>query len=81
MDDREIANAILVSIHARGADKTVCPSEVARALAEDWRSLMPDVRRVAQGLVDQGQIAITQKGRSVNALQARGPIRLGVPKS
>ncbi|WP_341799021.1 DUF3253 domain-containing protein [Rhodovulum adriaticum] len=29
--------------HRRGRGKTLCPSEVARELAADWRPLMPRV--------------------------------------
>ena len=71
--------AILDAIHARGPGKTICPSEVARALAPDWRALMPEVRKVAQDLAGQGRVTVTQKGQTVDALTARGPIRLGLP--
>ncbi|KIC50470.1 DUF3253 domain-containing protein [Tateyamaria sp. ANG-S1] len=80
-NDAQIGAAILNAVYERGAGKTICPSEVARALTDDWRPLMPDVRRVAQTLADDGNIAITQKGNPVNALTARGPIRLGLPVS
>ncbi|WP_147108604.1 DUF3253 domain-containing protein [Tateyamaria sp. syn59] len=80
-DDAQIRLAILDAVHARRAGKTICPSEVARVLTQEWRLLMPDVRRVAQTLADDGNIAITQKGNPVNALTARGPVRLGLPVS
>ena len=79
MDDTTIASAILSAVHTRGTGKTICPSEVARALSDDWRSLMPDIRRVAQTLAEAGDIAVTQKGLAVDAVAARGPIRLGLP--
>lgn len=81
VDDVQIRAAILDAVHARGAGKTICPSEVARAIAEDWRALVPDVRRVAQRLSDDGSISITQKGQPVHTGVARGPIRLGLPSS
>ena len=80
-DDARIRAVILDAVHASGAGKTICPSEVARALAVDWRPLMPDIRRVAQRLADQGALTVTQKGRPVHAETARGPIRLGHPSS
>lgn len=70
--DADIAAALLALAEARG-DKTFCPSEAARALAEDWRPLMPDIRRVAASL----PLRATQKGAPVDPLAARGPIRLG----
>lgn len=62
----------------RGAGKTICPSEVARALAGDWRAVMPQVRAVAAEMAARGEIAFTQKGVAVDAVEARGPIRSGL---
>jgi len=70
---------ITEQVTARGAGKTICPSEVARALAEDWRGLMVDVRGVAGEMVARGEIVVTQKGRVIEIETARGPIRLGLP--
>jgi len=70
--DDEIAAALMALAHARGTDKTFCPSEVARRLSDDWRPLMPRVRAVAAGL----PLRATQKGRPVDPVGARGPIRL-----
>ncbi|MCT4685011.1 MAG: DUF3253 domain-containing protein [Roseicyclus sp.] len=61
--------------HRRGVGRSFCPSEAARALAEDWRPLMAEVRRVAAGL----PLRATQKGVAVDPVTARGPIRLGLP--
>ena len=79
MADEVIRTAILRAVAERGAGKTVCPSEVARALDAEWRALMPEVRRVAAELAAAGEIAVTQQGRKVDALKARGAIRLGLP--
>lgn len=62
----------------RGAGKTICPSEVARALAGDWRAVMPQVRAVAAEMAARREIAVTQKGVAVDAVEAKGPIRLGL---
>jgi len=70
--DAKIAEALMALALARGKNKSFCPSEVARRLAEDWRPLMPDVRRVAAGL----PLVVTQKGQLVDPISARGPIRL-----
>ncbi|MEM8653097.1 MAG: DUF3253 domain-containing protein [Pseudomonadota bacterium] len=79
MDDATLARAILDAVHHRGPGKTTCSSEVARDLTDDWRPLMPALRRVAQTLVEAGDISVTQKGAPVDATAARGPIRLGLP--
>ena len=76
--DDKIARAIQAQVTARGQGKSICPSEVARELAADWRSLMPDVRRVAQDMAEEGGIVVTQKGQPADAHTALGPIRLSL---
>lgn len=71
-DDRALRAAILDLALRRGA-ASFCPSEVARALAPDWRPLMPEVRRAAAAMPE---IEALQGGAPVNPLAARGPIRL-----
>jgi hypothetical protein len=73
IDDR-IAEVPMDLAHRRGRGATFCPSEVARALSEDWRALMPEVRRVAVGL----PLRATQQGRDVDLRAVRGPVRLGL---
>jgi Protein of unknown function (DUF3253) len=72
--------AILELLDARGPVKTICPSEVARALAgdADFRPYMEPVREAAARLADVGRIEVTQKGEPVTIADARGPIRLGL---
>ena len=65
--------AILDLALQRGRERSLCPSEVAKALAVDWRPLMPEVRSVAAGMPE---IVATQKGVEVDPRTARGPIRL-----
>jgi hypothetical protein len=77
----EIAAAILAGVARRRPGATLCPSEIARALAgpgSDWHVLMPAVRAVAADLLVQGLIAVTQRGRPV-PVATPGPIRLGRP--
>lgn len=79
-----IEAAILDLVRARGVGKTICPSEAARRLATDhnvdaWRALMPAVRAAAARLREAGRLAVTQRGRPVDPLAAKGPIRLGLP--
>jgi hypothetical protein len=81
IDDDVIAREIIRQCHARGPAKSICPSEVARAFADEearWRALMPDVRRVADVLRDEGRIAVMQRGQSISAVATKGPIRLSL---
>jgi hypothetical protein len=74
--EAEIAAAILTLVEARGADKSICPSEVARALDPSWQRLMTPVRRAAIGLALAGRIDILRKGKPVDPVDVRGVIRL-----
>lgn len=74
--DRALEAAILDLLDGRGANKTICPSEAARAVREDWRPLMERTRAAARRLVAAGSIVIVQKGAVVDPSTARGPIRL-----
>ncbi len=74
--DRELEQRIRTLLDARAATATICPSDVARATAEDWRPLMEPVRRAARRLVAAGEVDIVQGGRVVDPSTARGPIRI-----
>jgi hypothetical protein len=77
---RDIALALLT---ARRPGATICPSEVARALAStthgrtadgDWRTLMPVVHEAIDGLVSDEQVQLSWKRQK---LAARiGPYRI-----
>jgi len=85
-----VAGEILRHVHARGPGKSVCPSEVARAFADQrrkptdppdlWRSYMNPVRQQAKALARQGHIAILRRGRPVDPhAPVKGVIRLALP--
>jgi hypothetical protein len=80
MSEPAIRDAILAQTAARGAAKSICPSEVARALApEAWQPLMARVRREAVALAREGRIDILRKGKPVDpAAEIRGVIRLRI---
>ena len=79
-DHEAIAAEILRQTAARGADKSICPSEVARALApeeEAWRRLLGPVRAAAIRLAREGRIEVLRKGKPADpAGEIRGVIRL-----
>ena len=79
--DQRLHEAILELLRARGAGKTICPSEAARAVAgseerAEWEPLMEPARAAARRLVAQGSVVIMQGGHIVDASTAKGPIRL-----
>jgi hypothetical protein len=73
---RAITAEIIRQTTARGAARSICPSEVARALDPDWRRLMAPVRRAAAELADAGRIDILRKGKPIPPGEMRGVIRL-----
>lgn len=82
-DETEIARLILALVSERGAQKSVDPTEIARALGgphpDGWGPLMQPVRLVAVRLAREKQIAILRKGRPVDPDDFRGIYRLGPP--
>ena len=77
MNSDPIEASILALAAARGPAKSICPSEVARALRSDaWQSLLIPVRQAATRLAQAGQIDILRKGRPVTDYPVRGVIRL-----
>jgi hypothetical protein len=82
--DAAIEETLLRLVAERGPDKTVCPSEVARALGgphpDGWGPLMQPVRRVAVRLTRAGRVRILRKGRPVaDPDDFRGIYRLALP--
>jgi hypothetical protein len=75
-EGRSIADEIIRQTEARGAGRSICPSDVARALDPDWRRLMTAVRRAAAQLAAAGRIDILRKGKPIPPQDMRGVIRL-----
>jgi hypothetical protein len=77
----EIEATILALTTQRGLAKSICPSEVARALRPDWQTLLTEVRRVACRLAAAGRIDILRKGKVVEPVEVKGVIRLRMAQS
>lgn len=74
-DPRDIALTLLA---ARAPGATVCPSEVARAVAGeggDWRKAMPAVHHAVDGLAADGLVRLSWKGEPLATRS--GPYRIG----
>ena len=68
---------------ARAKDATICPSEVARAIAAstgpaaaggNWRDAMPQVHAAIDAMVSEGLVRLSWKGKPL-ALRS-GPYRI-----
>ena len=82
-DRATIADAIETAVRQRGADKTICPSEVARTLVGSdeklWRLLMAPIKVEAMRLAREGRVDIRRKGQSVAPDGVKGIYRIGLP--
>lgn len=75
-------------LSTREFPKTICPSEVARALssaeldalqAHDWRATMDDVRGLVWEKREAGEVEVMQKGQVLDVqslADIKGPIRV-----
>lgn len=81
IDEAEILRVMRELVAARGPGKTICPSEVARAVAgpdeKNWSRLMQPVRRVAVRLAKAGEATITRKGKPADPDDFKGVYRIG----
>lgn len=79
--------AMLAMLAARTAGATLCPSEVARAIAAEldlrdgagWRAAMPTVHAAVDRLLDQGRIQLSWKGSKMAARS--GPYRIALTEA
>ncbi|XPS81249.1 hypothetical protein M3J09_013189 [Ascochyta lentis] len=75
-------------LSTRDYPKTICPSEVARALssselsslnAPDWRATMDPIRQLVWEMREAGEVEVLQKGEVLGMERLediRGPIRV-----
>ena len=75
----KIKTTILSTAIHRGAEKSTCPSEIARLLfPKDWREHMKDVLDVAIDLHNKGSGVITQRGIPIDVKDFKGPVRIKI---
>lgn len=84
MTSTEMLEATILQLAGeRERGKTICPSEAARAIAGNegaaWGALMPDIRRAAVRLANEGRLVITRKGKPVDPNDFKGVYRLSLP--
>ena len=58
------------------------PAEVAKSLQpEQWQRVLPKVKTAALGMMRQGTLIITKKGKAIDPAKMKGVIRLRLPTS
>jgi hypothetical protein len=76
----DVRSTTLTLLAGRAADATMCPSEVARAMAAaagrvDWRGEMPAVHAAIDLMVADEQVRLSWKGEAMPVRD--GPYRIG----
>ena len=78
--ETDLREAIVSLLDKRDVGKTICPSEASRAVSGAERGIekeyMDRTRGVAQKLVDEGIVEVTQRGQVVDMSRVKGPIRI-----
>jgi hypothetical protein len=82
-----LATTVLALCAEAGPSRTICPTDAAKAFAEQrgedalgWRSHLQEVRRTAVKLAHEGRLVIYRKGKPVDPDAFRGVYRLGAPR-
>jgi hypothetical protein len=72
--------AIAALARHRGPDKSICPSDAARAVGgTEWRDLMDEAREAARRLAMRGRVQVTGRGHVLDPdAEWSGPIRIRI---
>lgn len=81
-----IEDLVLRLAKERGAGKTICPTEAAKAAAgqrgeDNWQARLPAVKAAAVRLAKRGGVSIYRKGKPVDPDDFRGVYRIGLPSA
>ncbi|MGE3642319.1 MAG: DUF3253 domain-containing protein [Beijerinckiaceae bacterium] len=85
---RTLEQVISDLCRVQGPDKTICPTDAAKAFAAErgeddlgWRKWLQQVRSTAVGMTRKGELVIYRKGKPADPDTFRGVYRLGLPRS
>jgi hypothetical protein len=81
-----IEDLVLRLAKERGQGKTICPTEAAKAAAEqrgeeNWQGRLPAVKAAATRLALRGSVSIYRKGKPVDPETFKGIYRIGLPQT
>lgn len=75
-----IEAAIAEKLSKLAPGKSIEPADVAKALQpEQWQRMLPKVKATALGMMRQGRLTITKKGKPIDPAAMKGVIRLRLP--
>jgi Protein of unknown function (DUF3253) len=79
LPDSALRSGILQSLKSRDRGKSICPSEIARALSDDkdWHRLMPRIRKALIHLLREQRVIVTRGTTVLRVDEMRGgPTRI-----
>ncbi len=76
--DKNLMESKIIELCNLRKPKSICPSEVVRALFENWQPYMEPVREVSRKLHLEQKIVITQKEIPIKDINFKGPIRIKI---
>ena len=80
MESKELQRLILDLAVKRGSGKSFCPSEVLWSCNSCNAEISMDIIRACGAeLIQQGKLVCTQKGKLIDPMIAKGPIRFRLP--
>jgi hypothetical protein len=75
--EQQLEDAIRTLLDKRAEGAPISHTDAARRIGGPrWRSLEAPARRAAQRLSQNGEIVVSQRGTTVNALTAKGPLHI-----
>ena len=84
---RSLEDTILELCVEVGPEKSICPTDAAKAFAlgrgedaQGWRNWLNHVRSTSIGLARAGRLVIYRKGKPADPDDFRGVYRLGLPR-
>jgi hypothetical protein len=74
LTDEALRSEILRLLRSRRPALSICPSEIARSLADDehWRPLMPRIRSVLVHLIRERSVIVTRGARVLGEQELQG---------
>ncbi len=75
----EIRGEIFRQLMLNGQGVSICPTDVARRIANPWREHLEWIREVINQMAIEGLIEVVQKDQVVDGEVARGPVRIRLP--
>ncbi|MBX9759572.1 MAG: DUF3253 domain-containing protein [Beijerinckiaceae bacterium] len=85
---RSLEDTILELCAQAGPEKSICPTDAAKAFAQHrgedaqaWRNWLTHVRSASVGLARAGRLVIYRKGKAADPDDFRGVYRLGAPRA